>query len=66
MLPPAGLGLLLLAGLGWVGTLLALTACGAAIVALVRAASWTDPGRADDTRSVLSADAAPSTAGEEA
>lgn len=42
LLPLLGLGLLLLAGLGWVGMVLVLAVCGAAVVLLVRAASWSD------------------------
>lgn len=46
LLPVVGLGLLLVAGLGWVGMVVALTSCAAAVVALVRAASWSDLTRA--------------------
>lgn len=42
LLPLVGAGLLLLAGVGWVGIVLVLTAAAVAVVALVRAASWTE------------------------
>jgi len=65
LLPLVGVGLLLLAGLGWAGVVLVLAVVVAAVVALVRAASWSDLVQPGDRRSGLPTTAAPTTGGED-